>query len=107
MAKEISMNNYKIALVIGSLRKESFNRKLANALVKLAPTEFSFNELQIGNLPLYNQDDDENQADSVSSLPPTRVPGLGEFGEVRLETGWGDHLQEPSRTGAGVPERVI
>jgi chromate reductase len=68
MAKEISMNNYKIALVVGSLRKESFNRKLANALVKLAPTEFSFNELQIGNLPLYNQDDDENQADSVKRL---------------------------------------
>lgn len=62
------MNIYKIALVVGSLRKESFNRKLANALVKLAPTEFSFNELQIGNLPLYNQDDDENQADSVKRL---------------------------------------
>jgi chromate reductase, NAD(P)H dehydrogenase (quinone) len=67
-ATEISMNSYKIALVVGSLRKESFNRKLANALVKLAPTEFSFNELQIGNLPLYNQDDDENQADSVKRL---------------------------------------
>jgi chromate reductase len=62
------MNSYKIALVVGSLRKESFNRKLANAPVKLAPTEFSFNELQIGNLPLYNQDDDENQADSVKRL---------------------------------------
>jgi chromate reductase len=62
------MNSYKIALVVGSLRRESFNRKLANALVKLAPTEFSFNELQIGNLPLYNQDDDENQADSVKRL---------------------------------------
>jgi putative NADPH-quinone reductase len=67
-ATEISMNSYKIALVVGSLRKESLNRKLANALVKLAPTEFSFNELQIGNLPLYNQDDDENQADSVKRL---------------------------------------
>jgi NADPH-dependent FMN reductase len=53
-ATGISMNSYKIALVVGSLRKESFNRKLANALVKLAPTEFSFNELQIGNLPLYS-----------------------------------------------------
>ena len=62
------MDSYKTALVVGSLRKESFNRKLANALVKLAPTEFSFNELQIGNLPLYNQDDDENQADSVKRL---------------------------------------
>ena len=53
-AKEISMNSYKIALVVGSLRKESFNRKLANTVVKPAPTEFSFNEQQIGNLPLYS-----------------------------------------------------
>jgi chromate reductase len=59
------MNSYKIALVVGSLRKESFNRKLANALVKLAPTEFSFNELQIGNLPLYNQDDDDGLNEAV------------------------------------------
>lgn len=62
------MNSYKIALVIGSLRTESINRKLANALVKLAPSEFSFNYLQIDDLPLYNQDDDENQADSVNRL---------------------------------------
>ena len=40
------------------------------------------------------------------SLPPARVSGLGEFGEVRLETRRGDHLQEPRRAGAGVPERV-
>jgi chromate reductase len=62
------MSQYQIAVVIGSLRRDSFNRKLANAIVKLAPPEFSFKEAQIGDLPLYNQDDDASQADSVKRL---------------------------------------
>ena len=62
------MNKYKIAVVVGSLRKDSFNRKLASAIVKLAPSEFSFTQVQIGDLPLYNQDDDANQAESVKRL---------------------------------------
>ena len=62
------MSKYQIAVVIGSLRKDSFNRKLANAIVKLAPPEFSFKQVQIGDLPLYNQDDDAHQADSVQRL---------------------------------------
>ena len=62
------MSKYQIAVVVGSLRHDSFNRKLASALVKLAPAEFSFKQVQIGNLPLYNQDDDANQADSVKQL---------------------------------------
>ena len=62
------MSQYKIAVVVGSLRKDSFNRKLASAIVKLAPSEFSFKQVQIGDLPLYNQDDDANQAESVKRL---------------------------------------
>ncbi|MCX5829232.1 MAG: NAD(P)H-dependent oxidoreductase [Deltaproteobacteria bacterium] len=62
------MNKYEIAVVVGSLRKDSFNRKLANAIVKFAPPEFSFKEVQISDLPLYNQDDDANQAESVKRL---------------------------------------
>ena len=62
------MSKYNIAVIVGSLRKDSFNRKLANAIVKLAPPEFTFKQLQIGDLPLYNQDDDTNQADSVKRL---------------------------------------
>jgi chromate reductase, NAD(P)H dehydrogenase (quinone) len=62
------MSQYQIAVVVGSLRKDSFNRKLANAIVKLAPPEFSFKQLDIGNLPLYNQDDDANPAGSVKRL---------------------------------------
>lgn len=62
------MSQYKIAVVVGSLRKESFNRKLAGAIAKLAPPEFTFKQVEIGDLPLYNQDDDENQASSVKRL---------------------------------------
>ncbi len=57
-----------IGYVIGSLRKESLNRKLANALIRLAPPDFSFKELRIGDLPLYNQDDDKAQAPEVQRL---------------------------------------
>jgi chromate reductase len=66
--KEIAMSKYQIAVVVGSLRKDSFNRKLAMGLITLAPADFSFKLLRIDDLPLYNQDDDANQADSVKRL---------------------------------------
>ena len=50
----------KVAVVIGSLRKDSFNRQLAQAVRKLAGDKFEFLEAGIGDLPLYNQDDDAN-----------------------------------------------
>jgi chromate reductase len=62
------MKQYQIAVVVGSLRKESFNRMLANAIAKMAPSDFSFHQVQIGDLPLYNQDDDASPADSVKRL---------------------------------------
>jgi len=57
-----------IGYVIGSLRQDSYNRKLANALIKLAPPDFNFRELRIGDLPLYDQDDDRSQAPEVQRL---------------------------------------
>ena len=62
------MSHYQIAVVVGSLRKDSFNRKLANAIVRLAPSDFSFKQVRIDDLPLYNQDDDANQAEPVKRL---------------------------------------
>lgn len=59
------MDALQIAIIVGSLRKESFNRHLANAIVRLAPTNVSFHFVEIGDLPLYNQDDDEHQANAV------------------------------------------
>ncbi|WP_395064160.1 NADPH-dependent FMN reductase [Paraburkholderia silvatlantica] len=49
---------YKIAVVVGSLRKDSFNRQLAHAVTSLAPADFTFEYLDIGVLPLYSQDYD-------------------------------------------------
>lgn len=62
------MNTKHIAVIVGSLRRESFNRTLANAIVKLAPADFAFKQLAIGDLPLYNQDDDADQAAPVKRL---------------------------------------
>ncbi len=62
------MSQYNIAVIVGSLRKDSLNRKLATGIVQLAPPEFSFKQLEIGDLPLYNQDDDADQAAPVKRL---------------------------------------
>ena len=45
-----------VAILIGSLRKDSFSRKIANTLVGLAPASLTFQIVEIGELPLYNQD---------------------------------------------------
>ena len=62
------MAQYNIAVIVGSIRKDSFNKKLANALEKLFPADFSFTRVRIDDLPPYNQDDDANQAASVVRL---------------------------------------
>jgi len=62
------MSQFKIAVVVGSIRKESFNARLAEGLSRLAPSSFTFSKLRIDDLPLYNQDDDGNQAEAVKRL---------------------------------------
>jgi chromate reductase len=62
------MSQYSIAVVVGSLRRESFNKRLATAMERLAPEEFSFTHVRIDDLPLYNQDDDNNPAEPVRRL---------------------------------------
>lgn len=59
------MSPIKIAVIVGSLRKDSFNRKLAEAITKLAPDDVRFEIVPIGTLPLYSQDDDGAQATAV------------------------------------------
>ena len=53
------MKTKKIAVIVGSLRKDSYNRKMAKALMALAPESLSLEILEIGGLQLYNQDLDE------------------------------------------------
>ena len=62
------MAQYQIGVVVGSLRRESFNRKLATALTRLAPKEFAFRNLRIDDIPPYNQDQDSNQPEPVKRL---------------------------------------
>ena len=57
-----------IAVIVGSLRKDSFNAHLADALVTLAPDDVEFRRLRIDDLPLYNQDDDASPPPPVLRL---------------------------------------
>ena len=59
----------KIVIVVGSLRAESFNRQLAEALTRLPAAEgHDFSFLEIGDLPLYDQDDDAAPPDQAQRL---------------------------------------
>ena len=55
------MAKYRIGYLVGSLSSQSINRRLANALIKLAPAELEFHEIAIRDLPLYSQDYDKDQ----------------------------------------------
>ncbi|AMR32479.1 NADPH-dependent FMN reductase [Mucilaginibacter sp. PAMC 26640] len=51
-----------IGILAGSLRKESFSKKLANAVLNMAPEGFKFKVISLADLPIYNQDfDDDNE----------------------------------------------
>jgi chromate reductase len=52
------MTTHKVGYFVGSLAKASTNRKLAGALVHLAPPELQMSEIPFGNLPLYSYDYD-------------------------------------------------
>lgn len=57
-----AMKKYTIAVLVGSLRKESYNLKMARALMAMAPETLSLELISIGDLPLYNAD--------LESTPP-------------------------------------
>lgn len=50
------MANRKIGVIVGSLRKGSYNRQIATKLMSLFPSEYQVEMIEIGNLPLYNED---------------------------------------------------
>jgi chromate reductase len=62
------MKPLKIAVFVGSLRKDSFNRRLARAVEKLAPSELAFEHVRIDDLPLYSQDFDSAYPDVANRL---------------------------------------
>jgi chromate reductase len=91
------MSKFTIAVLVGSLRRESFNRKLADALARLAPSEFAFTQLRIDDLPLYNQDDDARQAEPVLRLK----------GEIKAASGLLFVTPEYNRSIPGVLKNAI
>ena len=62
------MNQYRIAVIVGSLRRDSINRQFSDAVARLAPQHFKFKQLQIGDVPLYNQDDEAEPVAAVKRL---------------------------------------
>jgi chromate reductase len=50
------MERKRIAVIVGSLRKASLSRKMAKAMMELAPDSLELEIIEIGGLPLYNQD---------------------------------------------------
>ncbi|MCK0125079.1 NAD(P)H-dependent oxidoreductase [Gelidibacter salicanalis] len=54
------MKTYKIGVIVGSLRKESFNLKTAKALIELAPKSLALELVDISGLPMYNEDLEED-----------------------------------------------
>jgi chromate reductase len=56
----------KIAVLVGSTRRESINRRLAQALVKLGADRFEPVWVRIDDLPLFNQDDEQQPPPSVT-----------------------------------------
>jgi len=65
---EIHMQNYHIAVIVGSIRRDSLNRKLAEALIRLGPPDFSFSLIPIADVPHYNQDEENDPPESVRRL---------------------------------------
>jgi chromate reductase len=90
------MAKTRIAVIVGSLRKESFNRQLADALPGLAP-DVEFTQLRIDDLPPYNQDDDGAPAASVKRLK----------GEILAATGLIFVTPEYNRSMPGVLKNAI
>lgn len=62
------MQSKKIAVLVGSLRKESFTRKTAKALIALAPESLALEIIEIGRLPIYNQDLEETPPDAWTNF---------------------------------------
>lgn len=98
---------YKIGLVVGSLRADSYNRQVAEALIKLFPSHFTFNHIDISELPLYNQDADQqvpavaanfkshiSQCDGIIFVTPEynrSIPGVLKNAIDQGSRPWGDN----------------
>ncbi len=58
----------KVAVIVGSIRKESINKKLANALERLGSARLQFERVRIDDLPLFNQDEENSPTPAVTRI---------------------------------------
>lgn len=91
------MEKFKIAVFVGSLRKESYNLKTAKALIALAPETLSFEMVSIGELPMFNQD--------LEATPPNEWVVLRE--KIRAADGLLFLTPEYNRSVPGVLKNAI
>ena len=68
-----------IAVIVGSLRKDSLNRKVAHALAELAPSSLKLSIVEIGDLPLYNEDIDHDAPPAAYSRFREALKGADGF----------------------------
>lgn len=62
------MSEIKVAVIVGSLSKNSINTRLAQALQQIGGERFEFEKIEIGDLPLYNRDLDANLPPAVQRV---------------------------------------
>lgn len=62
------MSQFQIAVIVGSLRKASINRQLAHAIAKLGRDKAEFSFVEIGGLPLYNEEADGHEVEAVKEF---------------------------------------
>ena len=91
------MKKYKIAVFVGSLRKESYNLKTAKALMALAPDSLSLELVRIAELPMFNED--------LEATPPREWVALRE--QIRAADGLLFLTPEYNRSVPGVLKNTI
>src|SRR3954469_11122633 len=115
---------YEVGYFVGSLSVKSINRTLANALIRLAPPELTFREIEIARLPLYNRDFDEDypsegrelkeaieSADAVMFVTPEYnrdIPGSLKNAIDGCSRPWGTHssARKPSAVIGASPGKI-
>lgn len=91
------MKKHNIAVIVGSLRKESFNLKTAKAMMAMAPESFNMEFLDITGLPMFNEDLEAN--------PPKEWVTLRE--KIRAADGFLFATPEYNRSVPGVLKNAI
>ena len=62
------MSQFQVAVIVGSLRKASINRQLAQAIARMGGDQAQFSIVEIGHLPLYNEEADGHETEAVKQF---------------------------------------